>query len=243
MIYVLSDIHGQRRRFDSIMEQIKLQPEDSLYVLGDVIDRNPDGIRILLQLMAMPNAKMVLGNHELMMLNALYYPAPEGDLWEKRFYYERKQSLWYKNGGGVTHKYLKHIRKDTRQRIFEFLDALPLNYEIKVKDRAFVLTHAAPTSLYQKGQSRYDCERDFAVWKRYEYFPMIENKTIICGHTPTHHYTRQSPMSIYEANGWIDIDCGCMLPEEGDPWTGVRGRLACLRLDDMKVFYSNETED
>ena len=39
MIYVMSDIHGQKRRFDSIMKQIKLQPEDTLYVLGDVIDR------------------------------------------------------------------------------------------------------------------------------------------------------------------------------------------------------------
>ena len=44
MIYVLSDIHGQKRRFESIMKQINLQPEDTLYVLGDVIDRNPDGI-------------------------------------------------------------------------------------------------------------------------------------------------------------------------------------------------------
>lgn len=45
MIYVMSDIHGQKRRFDSVMKQINLQPEDTLYVLGDVIDRNPDGIK------------------------------------------------------------------------------------------------------------------------------------------------------------------------------------------------------
>lgn len=73
MIYVLSDIHGQKRRFESIMKQINLQPEDTLYVLGDVIDRNPDGIKILRKLMTMPNVKMILGNHEYMMLDALYY--------------------------------------------------------------------------------------------------------------------------------------------------------------------------
>lgn len=73
MIYVMSDIHGQKRRFDSVMKQINLQPEDTLYVLGDVIDRNPDGIKLLRQIMAMPNVKMLLGNHELMMMNALYY--------------------------------------------------------------------------------------------------------------------------------------------------------------------------
>ena len=64
MIYVMSDIHGHKRRFDSVMKQIDLQPEDTLYVLGDVIDRNPDGIKILRQIMAMPNVRMVLGNHE-----------------------------------------------------------------------------------------------------------------------------------------------------------------------------------
>ena len=46
MIYVMSDIHGQKRRFDSVMRQIGLRAEDTLYVLGDVIDRNPDGIGI-----------------------------------------------------------------------------------------------------------------------------------------------------------------------------------------------------
>ena len=49
MIYVMSDIHGNSRRFNSIMKQINLQPEDTLYILGDVIDRYPDGIKILRQ--------------------------------------------------------------------------------------------------------------------------------------------------------------------------------------------------
>ena len=44
MTYVMSDIQGHRRRFESVMEQICLQPEDALYILGDIIDRNPDGI-------------------------------------------------------------------------------------------------------------------------------------------------------------------------------------------------------
>ena len=95
MIYVMSDIHGQKRRFDSVMKQINLQPDDTLYILGDVIDRNPDGIKILRQIMAMPNAKMLLGNHELMMMNALYYPPPEDEEWPD-LYYGPKLSLWYR---------------------------------------------------------------------------------------------------------------------------------------------------
>ena len=40
MIYVMSDIHGSRRRFDAVMEQIKLTDEDTLYILGDVTHRD-----------------------------------------------------------------------------------------------------------------------------------------------------------------------------------------------------------
>ena len=39
MIYVMSDIHGQKRRFDSVMKQINLQPDDTLYILGKPIGR------------------------------------------------------------------------------------------------------------------------------------------------------------------------------------------------------------
>ena len=71
MNYVMSDIHGNIPRFESIMEQIDLQPEDTLYILGDVIDRYPNGIKLLRRVMAMPNIKMLLGNHEYMMLQAI----------------------------------------------------------------------------------------------------------------------------------------------------------------------------
>ena len=71
MIYVLSDIHGNAIRYNSIIEQINLQEMDTLYILGDVIDRYPDGIKILREIMKKDNIKMLLGNHEYMMLEAL----------------------------------------------------------------------------------------------------------------------------------------------------------------------------
>ena len=80
MVYVMGDIHGNTRRFNSILQQIQLQPEDTLYVLGDVIDRHGDGVRILRQLMAMPNAKVLLGNHEYMMLQALQHPTLRAEI-------------------------------------------------------------------------------------------------------------------------------------------------------------------
>ena len=241
MIYVMSDIHGQKRRFDSVMRQIGLRAEDTLYVLGDVIDRNPDGIGILRRIMAMPNANMLLGNHELMMMNALYYPPPTDEDCPGS-YYERKQALWYRNGGQVTHDHLKRIKKTVRQEIFEYLDKLPLNVELTVNGRQYLLTHAAPVDLYESYDWKYKSARDFAVWMRFEKFPVLEGRTVIFGHTPTHHFQSDDPMAVWDAPGWIGIDCGCMLPETGDPRSGLRGRLACLRLDDMRVFYSEEPQ-
>ena len=68
MIYVMSDIHGSRRRFDAVMEQIKLTDEDTLYILGDVIDRGEHGVELLQRIRAAKNMRMILGNHEYMML-------------------------------------------------------------------------------------------------------------------------------------------------------------------------------
>ena len=40
MIYVMSDIHGNSERFNSVMEQINLQPEDTLNVIITVVSGN-----------------------------------------------------------------------------------------------------------------------------------------------------------------------------------------------------------
>ena len=244
MIYVLSDIHGQKRRFESIMKQINLQPEDTLYVLGDVIDRNPDGIKILRKLMAMPNVKMLLGNHEHMMLDALYYEHQDYAFgWQ--FRKEQRLDIWYQNGGGITHYYLKHIKKSIRAEIFEYLSKLPLNEEVMMNGRRFILAHAAPVELHRvyRQFASYKTVESFALWHRFrgsEDHPC--DGTIVFGHTATCNYQYDNPMRIWHGKGLIGIDCGAAYPEGEDPWTGFRGCLACLRLDDMKEFYSEEQE-
>ena len=99
-----------------------------------------------------------------------------------------------------------------------------------------------PACEYSKYPNRYDSEREFCVWQRYKRFPIIEGVTVIFGHTTTKHYCFDTPMCIWHGNGWIGIDCGCAYPEGGDPWSGYEGRLGCLRLDDMKEFYSEDDE-
>ena len=54
MIYAMSDIHGQYELFRNLMEQIPLGKDDTLYVLGDVVDRGPDSMNTLKYMMANP---------------------------------------------------------------------------------------------------------------------------------------------------------------------------------------------
>ena len=42
--YVMSDIHGEADRFSAMLETIHFSSQDTLYILGDVIDRGPEGI-------------------------------------------------------------------------------------------------------------------------------------------------------------------------------------------------------
>lgn len=236
MTYVMSDIHGDSVRFERIMKQINLQPNDTLYILGDVIDRNPDGIRILRKIMKMPNVKMLLGNHEYMMMDALVYPPSDKvDKWEREYAKLRKLRHWYENGGDVTHAYLKRIRKELRQEIFDYIDSLPLNIEVEVNGQKFLLVHAGVAANYGSPYYNYSDAREYAVWSRRSYTERIPEDTIlIFGHTPTVNLHYVTPMEIWHKGNYIGIDCGACYD--------YMGRLACLRLDDLKEYYSEYYE-
>ncbi|MGN1346161.1 MAG: metallophosphoesterase [Eubacteriales bacterium] len=240
MVYVMSDIHGNLRRFHSVLEKIHLRPEDTLYILGDVSDRHPDGISILRWIMAAPNVKMLLGNHEYMLLRAVGQPYDQSD---RDFGYDLAQSLavWYRNGGGVTHQHLKHIRKKKRQEIYAYLKSLPLNIDITVGGKPYKLVHGAPLDQYEVYGQEFRGPTHYAVWKRLQDTdPLPDSYTLVFGHTPTRHFQPDCPMGIYYGNGRIGIDCGSGYPEGPDYEYSAFGRLACLRLDDGKEFYSDE---
>ncbi len=91
-VYVVSDLHGQYMMFRKLLEKVAFSDGDMLYMLGDAIDRGPDGIKILQYVKNAPNMEFLLGNHELMMLNAVdldgsaplrygYLPGRDADLW------------------------------------------------------------------------------------------------------------------------------------------------------------------
>ena len=71
MIYAMSDIHRQYEQFLTLLEQIGIRKEDTLYILGDVVDRGPEPMKILKYMMAHSNIIPIIGNHEVMALSSL----------------------------------------------------------------------------------------------------------------------------------------------------------------------------
>lgn len=239
----MGDIHGNSRRFDSLIEKLDLQPEDTLYVLGDVIDRYPDGIRLLRRLMAMPQAHLILGNHEYMMLQAI---DPGFAEWYGKLGLDGDACLqrWYRNGGNVTHAHLKRLRKSAREVIFRYLRALPLFIDLEVNGKMYKLVHAAHGAWFDPAvDTRYHTPTEYAVWKRLEAgeFPKTPYH-VIFGHTGTYHYTGSEHLFIWHGTGQTGVDCGCGYPDPPLPGSPHYGRLACLRLEDGKEFYSDETD-
>ena len=67
MIYVMSDIHGMYDKYIEMMDLIDLKETDTLYILGDIIDRGVNSMKILQDMMKRSNVFGIFGNHELMM--------------------------------------------------------------------------------------------------------------------------------------------------------------------------------
>lgn len=62
--YVISDIHGEYEKFNHLLKRIKLKETDTLYILGDALDRGSYPIKTLLQLMEMSNVICVLEKND-----------------------------------------------------------------------------------------------------------------------------------------------------------------------------------
>ena len=219
MIYVMSDIHGYEARFRSIMNQIRLNENDHLYVLGDCIDRHPYGLEILKDLYYMSNVTVLLGNHEYMMLQALG---------EDRIYNPFMQR-WFGNGAHPTYYAWLRYSIEQRDELIEIIRHLPISVEVCCAGKEYLLVHGAPI-----GYKRItDDPVESAVWTRLDQYTRLPyEQTVIFGHTPTDYYQVGKPMRIFYGNKMIGVDCGCAYQDGG--------RLACLRLDDMKEFYSED---
>ena len=213
----MADIHGEIDRFYEMLRLIQLSDKDTLYIIGDVIDRYPAGIDILEEIMAAPNIQFIRGNHEQMCLDTF---------WNHCSY--NAKSIWKNNGGSSTYRELTYVVSSAdRNRILKFISEAPISLDIEVSGRKFHLVHGWPA--YNEEDMIWGRPQDGLgeIWD--------DDVTPIIGHTPTvllyPDEGREAPFHIYHSPiGYVAIDCGC---GNATP----RRRLACLRLDDMSEYY------
>src|SRR5690349_16453875 len=73
----IGDIHGCARALRAIVESIQPAADDTVVLLGDYVDRGPDSrgvLDLVLELEGRCRLVPLLGNHELMLLDALQNP-------------------------------------------------------------------------------------------------------------------------------------------------------------------------
>ena len=236
--YVMSDIHGEYDLFTDMLEKISLKDDDTLYVLGDVLDRGPHPIKILLKLMKMPNAICLVGNHELMALASLKFMMQEiTEETIKMLSVEMMEDFitWAEfNGGQTTINEFRKLDRETQNEVIEFIKEFLIYEEITVAGKDYILVHASLGGYYP-GKDMEDYTLDELVWDRAEYdIQYYPDKYVITGHTPTQFIDgNTNPGFIYRKNNHIAIDCGCC--KSG-------GRLAAICLDTGEEFYVSHKE-
>ena len=239
--YVMSDVHGLKEKYDRMLQELPLKDEDTLYVLGDVIDRGRDGILILQDIMNRKNVHMILGNHEYMMIR--YY---EAELEGKYELYEKLciENQWEKNGCAPTKMQFERLSRKKQLEILAFLKALPIAYEnVVVNDQHYYLVHACPGNiigkeiLYREDAKDTNFDVEHFVWDRIlQPMELFDDRCVIIGHSPTMMMQDCHPYQIYtyeapiEKAGLIDIDCGCAA-------NCSASRLGVFCLDDRSVTY------
>lgn len=230
-IYVLSDIHGMYSSFVEMLKKINFSyDEDHLYIVGDAIDRGPNGIKILQKIMHHKDSMThILGNHEYMMLAAYEPNASEAD-----------KRLWMLNGGTTTKSAFERLSDESQNELLAFLQNCPTYVDLDVNGQNYHLTHGWPAdTTYGR------------VWGHPprgidSHNPLKDGSKLIVGHTVTlrlyaeNHWEQNDIIRKMIANNqhlkicktpeFICIDCGC---GHDVPVS----RLACLRLDDMEEFY------
>ena len=230
MIYVSSDWHGYPLdKIKALLADAGFSKNDFLFVLGDVIDRGDDGVRILKWLMLQDNIELILGNHEAMMLsNSWLFDEVTNDSLDALD--SKKLSLlthWQANGCEPTLNALKRESAETRADILDYLRDAPLYDSVSVDKRDFLLVHGG-LGNYSESKRMSDYTPHELLWTRPELSTQYSDSfTTVFGHTPTVTYSESYSGRMLDNGSWINID------------TGVSCGLApmLLRLDDMKEFY------
>ena len=228
MIYAMSDLHGCYDKYIKMLKKINFSDNDTLYILGDIVDRGPDGIKILKDIIKRQNVIVIEGNHDYSasrILRMFFMPADDSE-------YETAKSLyafWRIDGGKPTYESFVLLPPEEQKKILSYMNSFLIYDEISVNGNTFFMAHTVPERERMHNFKNLFRQEFIAGEPEYEkiYF---DDKLIVTGHTPTGFIDPEYKGRIMQKNNHIAIDCGAVF---GNP-------LGCICLDTLEEFYVEE---
>lgn len=192
--FAISDIHGCARTFRKlVLEVINLSKEDTLYLLGDYINKGPDSKGVIDFIFELQQSgykvKCLRGNHEQYLINGLNY------LWEE---------IAFQNRGGreTLQSFGVDSIHDIPEKYLNFIKSLLFYIETK----HYLLIHAGLNfdldDPYKDDFSMLNIRKMEVDLKK------TGNKKIIHGHVPISHLDIEKTLTFL--GNHISIDGGCV---------------------------------
>lgn len=216
--YIISDIHGCNIKFRKALKSIKLKKEDTLVLLGDLIDRGPDSKEVLDTVFLLKehnfNIICIKGNHEQMLLDSLN---------------DFNQELnWLRNGGKETlSSFLTSDIEKIPEKYIDFLKSLDTYYILD----DFIFVHAGIDMTLQDPFSDEKSLLWLRKWEEKFDEKWLGKRIVIHGHTPTE---KDEIISRFKSKKQVlCIDNGSYLDKDG------YGSICVLKLEDLSLHFEN----
>lgn len=211
----ISDIHGCADTFSALIEGIRLKKKDQLFIVGDAINRGPNSAAVLDFIIDLRTKHYQVyylrGNHEQLVIRS-----------ERKSIEERKKlfkSLKSKNllkAGEIKVKYLELLKS---------------TYHYVELDQYYLVHGGFNLRL----ENPFEDSESMLNMKRFEgNRSLLNNKTVITGHSPTAIGTITKNLQLNKAS--ICIDNGCINSKKG------QGNLLCLELNSQQIILQKNIE-
>ena len=257
--YVMADLHGRYTELQEMLKKIDFGVEDKLIIAGDICDRGKENYEMLKWMESKPaNVEFIKGNHDeefianvdLLTIEMKKNPSL------RHCYDKLKDADKYFDYYGTIGQLIDEYGVNFKQLSLwaDIMYDFPYLKELHIEGKDYIIVHAgymdedslansplaknsSPSQLKTMALSKevfYTNARDAAL--------MVGGKrdtTIIAGHTPT------ISNSIFFNDGKVfrgerpeinsviyNIDCGAGFLDKSKS-----ANMACIRLEDEKVFY------
>ncbi|KIX21236.1 hypothetical protein SY27_10825 [Flavobacterium sp. 316] len=221
--YIISDIHGCNLTFRKALKTIKLKKQDTLVILGDLIDRGFDskGVidTIFLLLENQFNVICVKGNHEQMFIESFT------DITSK--------VNWMKNGGKDTLK--SFLTSDIERIPMKYVDFIKSMKTYYILD-GYIMVHAGIDMTVKEPLKDEKSLLWLRDWEEKYDATWLGERKVIHGHTPT---TKMNIINqVKENKKIVCIDNGVFVNDKDE-----YGSLCILKLDDLTFYFEKSIEN